>query len=284
MPGCTTYRRFCGIRPRGVALVAVLALLTIITLLAIMFVVLVEIERLASNQTLAGMQARLMALSAHEHALAILACDTGEAPGCTHPGQAWHTVFSSSRRRNGGEPVLGSNGRTNDAGGFAEARWFTIRNSAGVLVGRYAVIIEDEAAKLNINVASATGTNGQNQGVSTTELLLADGVSRGLPLGVSSAQRIVDARYGADRKPGIASRDDNFNAAESIGDETDNDADGIVDEQDEGTDEPGEFAADRPQGDDRPFFSVLDLASLGLPELRAQPALMRQLSTIATTR
>ena len=93
-------------RERGVALVTVMAVMTVMALLAVMFIVLVEIERMSSNQTLAGLQARLIAASAREHALAILAHASGDTPGCTYPGQAWRTAFAKAayKETNGTNP------------------------------------------------------------------------------------------------------------------------------------------------------------------------------------
>ena len=252
---CTTYRRSRGIVLRGVALVTVMAIMTVMALLAVMFIVLVEIERMSSNQTLAGLQAWLIAASAREHALAILAHASGDTPGCTHPGQAWRTAFTKATYE---EP----NG-TNQAGDFAETRWFPVKNSAGMLMGRYAVIIEDEAAKLNINVAAACSTHEQNQGVGTFELLLSDGRGRGLPIDADMAQRIVLHRYGPDGKPGRAGVDDNMTAARYQTDEIDNNANGIVDEPGEGVDEPEEYSPTNLRGDDRVFMSVQEMLGIG---------------------
>jgi len=53
-----------------------------------------------------------------------------------------------------------------------DGRWIYIRDSNGAVIGRYAVLIEDENSKININSSSAISTKNQNQGVGTFEIML----------------------------------------------------------------------------------------------------------------
>jgi len=266
---------------RGVALVVVLAVLTIMALLALVFSVLVMMEASSSSLNLAGHQAAMIAESGREHAIAMLSFDAASSPGVTEPGQFWRRAFQAGPDGRSASFALGLS--SNAAAGWRDARWIEVKNERGALVGRYAVLIEDEAGKINVNAASATSPDEQRAGVGTFELMLANGGDRGVPLSVQAAKRAVAGRYGADGKPGRAGFDDNFNAAECAGDELDNDADGFVDEQDEGIDDPAEYDPARPRWDDKPFASVGDFAHLCAPEGHVKPADLRQLESLATT-
>ena len=48
------------------------------------------------------------------------------------------------------------------------------------------------------------------------------------------------------------------------GDKIDNDGDGFIDENNEGTDDPGEFNVFQPKGDDRPYSTIEDLRMVGI--------------------
>ena len=279
------FRLYIAFRKRavhGAALVIVLAVLTITAIMAVAFVCLVLIERESVAATLASDQAAIMAASAREHALAMLLSDTSTIPGVTEPRQAWHATFTPDPARPDDGAALVSPSNTN-AVQHADGRWFYVRNERGALVGRYAIMVEDEAGKINVNTACATSPGMQREGVGVWEILLSDGRGRGLPLPVRAAQAIVAYRYGPDGAPGRARFDDNFNAAEYGSDEIDNNANGVVDEQDEGVDEPGEYDPARPLWDDRAYASISDLAEVCRPYMPSVPQLVRQFEPLATT-
>ncbi len=148
------------------------------------------------------------------------------------------------------------------------------------VIGRYAVLVTDEASKLNINVAGNREFRA-NQGVSPAELDL-----HPLPeIDDVFARRIVDYRYGApagnpaspdQSLPGLDgddnrnnyfisnnSIDDDGDALALQNDGVDNDGDGFIDEADEGIDEldeginePQEYRLFRPLLDDEPFKTI----------------------------
>ena len=232
-------------RSAGVAIVTVLAVLTVMALLAMCFAVLLTIEMETSRMSQGRVQSDMMAQSGIQHALCMLRQDVAEQPGWDDPSEPWHARFSNSSGTNGHQ-------------------WVYVRGEKGNVVGRYAVEIEDESGKININAAAACSTSEQNQGVGTFEIMLADGKGRGLPISAEAARRIVRYRYGPDGKPGRAGIDDNLTASLYQNDEIDNNANGTVDEPGEGIDEPEEYSPMNPRGDDRVFMSVNEMIGTSL--------------------
>lgn len=136
--------------------------------------------------------------------------------------------------------------------GKNDAKWFYVKNKEGEIIGRYAVLIEDENGKININTAGNLSCR-FNEGYTSSEIL---------PfylLGKENILNIVKFRYGEDECPGKRNQDDNKNNNEYEKDKIDNDADGVVDESNEGIDEPEEFNIEKPYGDDRPYFDISDI-------------------------
>jgi len=112
--------------------------------------------------------------------------------------------------------------------------------------------IIDEASKLNINVAGEGLFSG---GWTPFELKLTslEGV------GKSRSKAILNYRYGADNAPGKKGVDDDKDANILSQDCIDNDADGKIDEEKEGIDEPDEFYPNAPFGDDNPFDTIEEI-------------------------
>jgi len=136
--------------------------------------------------------------------------------------------------------------------GENDSKWFYINDKKGNIIGRYAVLVEDECGKININ-ANGNLNLSFNEGHSCFEINILEKI-----LGKSIYHNIVSFRYGEDGKPGKAGFDDNNNQI-IISDGIDNDGDGIIDEPDECIDEDGEFYYLKPYGDDRPFFSPSEI-------------------------
>jgi len=233
-------------RQAGVAIVSVLAVLTIMALLAMCFAVLLTIEVESSRASQVRVQSEMMAQSGVQHAMSLLRQDTVDQPG-------WDDR---------------SDPRTQSASKAGERSWRLVHGANGIVLGRYAFEIEDESGKININAAAATSTKEQDQGVGTFEMLLSDGRGRGLPLSAEMARKAVRYRYGPDGKPGRAGVDDNLTASRYQSDEIDNNANGIVDEPGEGIDEPEEYSATAPRGDDRVFMSVGEMLGICGPGTR----------------
>ncbi len=241
---------------RGIALVAVLGVLVVLALLAAGFAGHMSMERIVGRTQIAKAQADLLANSAMEHAMSVLRQDALTQPAWDDPQEPMFLCFQPDGSNPGGEvDIDGLPGATSDASP-ADARWIYVKNKDGVIVGRYAVCIEDESSKINLNVARALNPGMQNEGFGAFEIMLTDGKSAGLPVSLSFAKNILRYRYGRDRTPGQAKVDDNLTASSYASDLVDNDADGIVDEPDEGIDEPGEYDPMNPKWDDRSFSSV----------------------------
>jgi len=112
--------------------------------------------------------------------------------------------------------------------------------------------IVDEEAKLNINTA---GMGTSNEGWIPYELNL--GALKGLDK--TKLKAILQYRYGPDGAPGEKGVDDDKDNDVLCRDGIDNDADGEVDEENEGIDEPDEFCPDSPRGDDNPFETIEEI-------------------------
>ena len=243
-----------NVQNNGIALVAVLAILVVLAILAASFSALMSIERQSANTTVASVQADLCAKAGLEHAISLLRSDYLHQPAWDDNTEIWRTSFLPSKNDTlNATDIDGLKDKLNDG------KWIYIRNSIGKIIGRYAVLIEDENSKININSAAALSTDMQNQGIGTFETLLTDGKKRGLPISLKSAKKIMDFRYGKDKKPGQANVDDNLTESEYQSDEIDNDGDGIIDEPDEGIDEPQEYNPLAPQWDDKAYSSIHEL-------------------------
>ncbi len=268
---------------RGVALLTVLAVLTILALLAAAFAVLMTVATAAGRVSITQLQADALAKSALEHAQALLRQDVIDQPGWDDTAEQWAAAFQVGTPADDEAPAL--NGVPAVPGQRGAARWVYVRGASGTLVGRYAVMLQDEAGKININSATALSSRQQQQGVGTFETLLTDGGMRGLPISAAFGRNILMYRYGRDGAPGQRGADDNNTAALYATDEIDNNANGVVDEPDEGVDEPEEYNTLKPAWDDRAFASVQEVASLapdGAPLRGAARQLLRNYSTVYT--
>jgi len=132
--------------------------------------------------------------------------------------------------------------------GAGDARWNYFRGARGEIIGRYAVLVEDEAAKINLN-ACGNAAGLFHEGHSTAEIALLEN-----RLGHGAAEGLARFRYGSDGLPGRICHDDDGDRASVESDGIDNDGDGFVDELGEGIDEPDEFRPARPFANDRPYF------------------------------
>ncbi len=262
-------------KPGGVALIAVLAVLTVLALCAAAFVILTTLERTTSEANMAKVQADMLAKSGLEHALSQLEEDTQDQPAWDDYNEEWHTCFNQDTS---GEEV----DVDGLPGGTEDARWKYVRNGDGSIAGRYAVLIEDETGKININSAAALSDSMQNEGVGTFEILLTDGKERGLPISKEFGQNLLRYRYGRDFRPGQANEDDNCTISQYLSDEIDNDADGKVDEPSEGIDEPDEYNESKLAWDDRSFMSVNEAVRLCSPKEGLSAKHARLLARYAT--
>ena len=222
----------------------------------------------------------MLARSALEHAVSMLARDVDDQPGWDEMGEDWHTQFMP--KGSGPENIVNVDGLPGTDG---NARWIYVKDENGTIIGRYAILVEDEASKINVNAASALSEDMQSQGVGTFEIMLTDGKKRGLPVPLQFGENILRYRYGRDALPGQARRDDNLTEASYALDEIDNDGDTLLDERGEGIDEPQEYMVDSPQWDDRTFATVqevCDIAGAGKNLSPAARRLLRKYTTVSS--
>lgn len=135
-----------------------------------------------------------------------------------------------------------------DKDGTNESRRLTLRDANNGEFARVAVLVSDEAGKVNINTAG-TGVAAGN-GVNLYEVNLSDTLSAiGLP--AQLAGEIISYRLGPNGLPGDAGVDDNGNNYLFENNGWDDDSDGVVDEKGEGVDEMQECDPFYIYGDDR---------------------------------
>ena len=168
---------------RGIALVAVLAVLTILALLAMAFAVLTSIEQSSSAVGFYGMSAQALADAGLEHAKAVLWSDAMfDTSRCDTPDDLWRVVFDGQQAQrvpDANVDVVRNNGPRADGN---DAVWIPVRDAQRRLIGRYAVLIQDECAKININAACIAPPNMSNEGLSPREIMLCNCGNAGLPL------------------------------------------------------------------------------------------------------
>ncbi len=223
----------------------VLTVLGVVSVIGVTFLYMSQTQLRGANTYVYRLQTKYLAEAGINHAKEILGFDKQGVRIDSHD-DIWKTAFQ------GTEVDLDSDGQ-------AESKWFYVEDDQGNGIGRYAVLVKDEAGKININSAGRHNGSGPIEGYSTFEVSLKKFFDN---LGLSGeylTDQILNYRYGEDGKPGARNNDDNNNNAYLEGDLVDNDADGIIDEVGEGIDEPDEFDIDNPKGDDRPFLVIDEL-------------------------
>ncbi len=225
---------------------AVLSVLTVLALLAASYAVLIQLDMANANAQMDTQRLNMLLRSGLHHAVAAL--DAGYTPDALQPGM---------------RPVFGSLTATNHI-------WITVCNSHGRIEGRYRVTIEDEAAKANLNTAFLMGPS-RAMGWDTGEVDL----PHALGLSPAYAARLVDFRYGPNKVPGARGDDDRNNVL-LMSDGIDNNANGVIDEDDEGVDDPGEYSPYYPVGDDRRFTSIAEALSVLLNSVERIPLGVRR--------
>ena len=160
--------------------------------------------------------------------------------------ESWNTTFS-------GDDV------DIDGDGIKESKFFYVKNFRKKIVARYAVLVRDENGSININYTGNLSKNGRhsfNEGWTTFEIGFFPGLCDTI------ADKLVLFRNGKDLQAGVKDNDDDRDNEILSDDGIDNDGDGIIDENNEGIDEPDEFHHTKPSGDDRPFFVIEDIKML----------------------
>ena len=214
----------------GIALVAVLAILVVLAILAATFVTLMNIESKQSSIGIYSQQLDMLLHSGLEQAKAIISVDKLE----------------SSRA-----------GKVSDIiGDGSISKWYLVKDETGNVFGRYRIKIEDEAAKVNIDKAYLlSDSKGSSWDTGEVNLPKALGVSK------KFAKNIIKFKYGKNSLPGARGDDDQNNLI-LMADGIDNDADGLIDEDNEGINDPREYSAEKLKGDDRRFSSMTEMMNI----------------------
>jgi len=231
---------------RGVALVAVLAVLVVLTILASSLSVLVGMEQKSSVAQMESQRADILIESGIEHAKALIKVSQDME---TKLGKA-NTDYLLYKFG----PRFTRKSSNSDKSKEDNRKWQNVYDETGKLHGRYEIIVEDEAAKVNINTSALLGKS-KGSGWRTSEVSLP--YALGMP--PKYARKILDYRYGPNKLPGMRGDDDKNNVF-LMSDGIDNNANGLVDEPGEGIDDPQEYNSRFPLGDDRVFSTIADAA------------------------
>ncbi len=222
----------------GVALVAVLAILVVLTILAASFSAMMNLELKQSNEQNNSYQLDMLVDAGREHAKTLLT-----------------NIKQPSRLSN-----------------EKYTRWMYVKDKTGKVCGRYRLRIEDEAAKVNISKAYML-KDGKGTSWDTGEVNL----PRALGLPTKFAKKIIRYKYGANWMPG-GRQDDDHNNVVLMADGIDNDADGQIDEEDEGMNDPKEYVPENLKGDDRKFTTMSETLSILLNS--KNPLSIKQIKSI----
>jgi len=221
----------------GIALVAVLAILVVLAIMAASFVTLMNIESKQSKVSINSQQLDMLIDSGLEYAKALI------------------TVEEMGEKKD--DKVLDIANTFSQSGlEESKSKWMLVKDTTGKTIGRYRIRIEDEAGKVNIQKAFLL-KNSKGTGWDTGEINL----PFALDVQPKIAKKLVDYRYGKNKLPGGRGDDDQNNLV-LMADGIDNDADGIIDEDDEGINDPKEYNAKHLNGDDRKFSSMSELMNI----------------------
>lgn len=246
--------------PRGVALLMVLTVLTVLSILSATFATFIGLESQSGAISVGQTQSDMLAQSALQHAYGLLREDYYNSSAYDDYSESWAQTFKPKK----GDQAVDMDGTHGDKTHMS--RWIYVRDANDRIIGRYAVMVEDELAKINVNTATALSKKEQNEGFGTFEVMLTgENGKAGLPISPEAGKNILMYRYGRDQKPGQANVDDNLNASQYSSDEIDNNANLLVDERDEGVDEPEEYNPDHLVWDDKAFLNMREVISLIAP-------------------
>ena len=261
---------YVGFGRRGIALILVVSVLAVVGIMATSFAFWMRMEQRAAANFLETVRTRYLAEAAVAHARLALVQDRWRNRYDGYD-ESWATLFR------GTDVDL-------DDDGAPDARWLPVPIPAtGEPVSwRYAVLIRDEAGKINVNTAGRYNSQmlGVVQGWTPFEVglepfLRATGA---LPDPSVVADAVIAGRYGPDGQPGVVATDDDGDNALLAADGVDNDADGQADEPQEGVDEPDEYRPWWPLGDDQPWLTVDAVRASAQVDDAAFTALRRDLT------
>ncbi len=234
---------------KGIALILVVSILAVAGIMAVSFAFTMQLELKSATNFLEATRASYLAESGITYAQAVLKEDE---PDIDSFQDAWATLFEGSDVDNDGD-------------GEPDSKWIYVYDDLDEAVGRYAVLVRDEAGFLNINIANKHNISPLKvtEGWTPHELDLRSFLaSFELSDSEKTYEDILDHRLGLDGEPGEMGVDDNDNQRVLAADGIDNNADGIIDEAGEGIDEPMELVPSSPYADDNAFETPFELAKL----------------------
>jgi len=184
------------------------------------------------------MKAQFLAQSGYQHALSLIQNDSSpEGLICDSPETDPQLLSPESSKE-----------------------WHLVYNKSGKIVGRYKIEIADECGKLNVNTLQSLAAHAMISDKQTGRS------SRKNPLfsilSPKSIRALRKHQYGPNKLPGMRNVDDNKNNITLEHDGLDNNFNGIIDENNEGVDEPAEFNSKFPAGDDRLIDSISELPGI----------------------
>ena len=222
----------------GIALVAVLAILTVLAILAATFIVTTNIQTKISDTSIDAMKARLLTQSGYQHALSLIQNDVSQdGLSCDSPET---------------DPQIFSSKFTN--------KWFVVNDRSGNIVGRYKLEISDECGKLNVNTLQSLAEHAILSDKKNKKSVRNDPLFS--LLSPKAIKNLRAYQYGPNKLPGLRHVDDNKNNITLENDGLDNNFNGIIDEENEGIDEPAEYNPLNPCGDDKSINSIAELPAI----------------------
>ncbi|MBN1916695.1 MAG: hypothetical protein JW889_02195 [Verrucomicrobia bacterium] len=252
------------------ALLMALAVLVLMAILAVSFYSSQSLEREGADNARYARSAEAIAESGLNWAMELLARDRDDAanglalaydtnydiwgPRARDSGRGYANNDDLLLSGNPNEVDLSPLFGTGSGAQSYDARWIPIHDG-NRLIGRFAVIVEDECGKVNVNVAGSTNYILMD-GLSPAEFLFNVCLNKiNSSLGDTEAAQIIDLRHGPDNKPGAAGVDDDNDGPLGFP-YCDDDLDGTVDEDGDGLDEPDEYDPLSIKGDDLVFSDL----------------------------
>ncbi len=177
-------------REGGIALIFSLGVLAVLLAMGLAFLSHARLEQKAAGNYLDHVKCGFVMRAGIEHALAVLKSQKDD--GYDSFESSWRTVLEGADYDNSKD-------------GFEDSGWIEIAGPDGVVSGRYAVLIQDESGKINLNRSGNLSVeldedlraHGRSDGWTTFEISIADVLSS---LGFSNssglAEDIIRARYG----------------------------------------------------------------------------------------
>ncbi len=234
----TIKRRLPGSFPnvfseKGIALITVVSVMGIGLIMGLSYLFGMRFEDLSARNFLMSVKSRYCAESGVNYASVILENDGNL--GFDSYSDNWRVLFA-------GDDI------DNDLDGKKDSAWIDLGDGF-----RCAVLVEDDSGKACLNAPWLNLQRVVNRLVSEKEITK----------GVFSISGILAFLRGDDNAWGVYTKDDNSNRYFVEHNHVDDDLDGEVDESGEGIDEPYEFCAYSPAGDDNAIIGVDEIRRFG---------------------